>query len=176
MGSEMCIRDSFDAVRSESWAFQNPAHSYTFLIDSFKQNWERHLESYQKYSGKKDIGIFMIEYPETALAMCENVYGRWIDGMAQGDMREQESFKDYRLSRDKALLNYMYDFRNEIKYVIFVNPQRVEVIRTENIPYLLQLMPWDYAIYPMQVCTMASIYNISIPNSLAKGDESNDQT
>lgn len=81
------------------------------------------MESYQKYSGKKDIGIFMIEYPETALAMCENVYGRWIDGMAQGDVREQESFKDYRLSRDKALLNYMYDFRNEIKYVIFVNPQ-----------------------------------------------------
>lgn len=174
--TEWNITPSFDAVRSESWAFQNPAHSYTFLIDSFKQNWERHLESYQKYSGKKDIGIFMIEYPETALAMCENVYGRWIDGMAQGDMREQESFKDYRLSRDKALLNYMYDFRNEIKYVIFVNPQRVEVIRTENIPYLLQLMPWDYAIYPMQVCTMASIYNISIPNSLAKGDESNDQT
>ena len=167
---------SFDRVRSESWAFQNPAHSYTFLIDSFKQNWERHLESYQKYSGKKDIGIFMIEYPETALAMCENVYGRWIDGMAQGDMREQESFKDYRLSRDKKLLKYIYDFNKIIKYVIFVNPVRCDVIRTKNIPYLIRLMPWDYLVYPMQVCTMATVSNITIPVPYAEGDESNDKT
>lgn len=167
---------SFDRVRSESWAFQNPAHSYTFLIDSFKQNWERHLESYQKYSGKKDIGIFMIEYPETALAMCENVYDLWIDGMAPGDMREQESFKDYRLSRDKKLLKYIYDFNKIIKYVIFVNPVRCEVIRTKNIPYLIRLMPWDYLVYPMQVCTMATVSNITIPVPYAEGDESNDKT
>lgn len=78
------------------------------------------------------------------------------------------------LDVDDATFERDYDFRNEIKYVIFVNPQRVEVIRTENIPYLLQLMPWDYAIYSMQVCTIASVHNISIPNSLAKGDESDD--
>lgn len=167
---------SFDRVRSESWAFQNPAHSYTFLIDSFKQNWERHLESYQKYSGKKDIGIFMIEYPETALAMCENVYDRWIDGMAPGDMREQESFKDYRLSRDKELLKYVYGFKSVIKYVVFINPVRCEVIRIENIPYLIHLMPWDYLVYPMQVCTMATVSNITIPAIYAEGDENNDKT
>lgn len=167
---------SFDGVRSKSWAFQNPAHSYTFLINSFKQNWEHHLESYQKYSGEKDIGIFMLEYPETALAMCENVYGDWIDGMAQGDMREQESFKDYRLSRDKELLKYIYDFNSVIKYVIFVNPVRCEIIRTENIPYLIRLMPWDYLVCPMQVCTMATLSNITVPAFFAEGDENNDKT
>lgn len=167
---------SFGTICSESWAFQNPKHSHDFLIESFIRNWKNHMESYKSYSGEKKIGIFMIEYPEIALAMCENVYCKWIDGMSQGDMREQESFKDYRLSRDKKLLNYIYEFRNEIKYVVFVNPVRCEVIRTENIPYLLQLMPWDFAIYPMQVCTMATVHNISIPHSLAKGDEPNDQT
>lgn len=165
---------SFDRVRSGSWAFQNPTHSHEYLMNSFKQNWESHICSSKRFSGEKSIGIFMIEHPEISLAMCEDVYSNWINGMSPGDMREQEKFKDYRLSRDKALLNYMYDFRNEIKYVIFVNPQRVEVIRTENIPYLLQLMPWDYDIYSMQVCTIASVHNISIPNSLAKGDESDD--
>ena len=134
------------------------------------------MESYKKYSGKKDIGIFMIEYPEIALAMCENVYGDWIDGMAQGDMREQESFKYYRLSRDKKLLKYIYDFNKIIKYVIFVNPVRCEVIRTKNIPYLIRLMPWDYLVYPMQVCTMATVSNITIPVPYAEGDESNDKT
>lgn len=167
---------SFDRVRSKSWTFQNPVHSHNFLIDSFKQNWEHHLESCQKYSGKKDIGIFMIEYPEIALAMHENVYGDCIDGMAQGDMREQESFKDYRLSRDKELLKYIYDFKGAIKYVVFVNTVRCEVIRTENIPYLIHLMPWDYLVYPMQVCTMTTVSNITVPALFTEGDEDNDKT
>ena len=165
---------SFGRVHSESWEFQNPAHSHEYLMNSFKQNWESHINSSKRFSGEKSIGIFMVEHPEISLAMCENVYSSWINGMSQGDMREQEKFKDYRLSRDKELLNYMHAFRDEIKYVIFVNPQRVEVIRTENIPYLLQLMPWDYAIYPMHVCTKTSAHNISIPNSLERGDESDD--
>lgn len=167
---------SFDRVCSKSWPFQNPTHSHTFLIDSFKQNWNHHMESCKKYSGKKDIGIFMIEYPETALAMCENVYGDWIAGMAQGDMREQESFKDYRLSRDKELLKYIYGFNSVIKYVVFVNPVRCEVIRTENIPYLIRLMPWEYLVCPMQVCTVSTVSNITIPVAYAEGDEDDDRT
>lgn len=169
------ITPSFDAVRSESWAFQNPAHSHEYLMDSFKQNWERHISSSKRFSGEKSIGIFMVEHPEISLAMCENVYGGWINGMSQGDMREQESFKDYRLSRNKELLKYVYGFKSVIKYVVFINPVRCEVIRTENIPYLIRLMPWDYLVYPMQVCTMATVSNITIPVHYAEGDESNDK-
>ena len=117
-----------------------------------------------KYSGRKDVGVFLIEYPETALAMCENVYSGWIDGMSQGDMREQESFKEYRLSRDKELLSFIYQQKDAIKYVLFVNQSRFEVIKTDNIPYLLNLMPWDYVIYPLSVQTISSLHNISIPN------------
>lgn len=167
---------SFDRVRSESWAFQNPTHSHDFLMDSFKKNWGRHLASSKKYSGEKEIGIFIVEYTEIALAMCENVYCHWIDGMAQGDMREQESFKEYRLSRDKKLLKYIYGFKSAIKYVVFVNSARCEVICTENIPYLLCLMPWEYLIYPMQVCTMSTLSNITMPAPFAEGDEKSDQT
>lgn len=118
----------------------------------------------------------MVEHPEISLAMCENVYGGWINGMSQGDMREQENFKDYRLSRDKELLKYVYGFKSVIKYVVFTNPVRCEVIRTENIPYLIHLMPWDYLVYPMQVCTMATVSNITIPAPYAEGDENNDKT
>lgn len=99
--SEWNETPSFDKVRSKSWSFSNPTHSYEFLSDSFRSNWQHHMESYKKYTGSKQIGIFMIEYPENALAMCENVYHDWIDGMSQGDMRGQEKFKEYRLSRDK---------------------------------------------------------------------------
>lgn len=160
---------SFDEVRSKSWAFTNPTHSHDFLIASFKNNWEHHMDSYRKYNGAKEVGIFMIEYPEFALSMCENVYCDWIDGMAQGDMRDQEKFKEYRLSRDKKLLEYIYQFREQIKYVIFINQVRYEVIRTENIPYLLKLMPWDFVIYPLVVTTVSTVNNISIPANLGQG-------
>lgn len=165
---------SFDDVRLKSWIFSNPVHSYEFLFDSFRSNWKHHLESCKKYAGSKQIGIFMVEYTEFALAMCENVYHDWIDGMSQGDMREQEKFKEYRLSRDKKLLEYIYQFKDEIQYVIFLNQARIEVIRTENIPYLIKLLPWDYVIYPLQVTTVASVYNISVPVAQMQGDETND--
>ena len=91
----------------------------------------------KKYAGSKQIGIFMVEYPEFALAMCENVYHDWIDGMSQGDMREQEKFKEYRLSRDKKLLEYIYQFKDEIQYVIFLNQARIEVIPALRIYHIL---------------------------------------
>lgn len=167
---------SFDEVRSKSWTLENSVHSHDFLFASFKNNWEHHMESYSKYNGTKEVGIFMVEYPEVALAMSENVYCDWIDGMAQGDMREQEKFKEYRLSRDKKLLKYIYQFWNQIKYVIFVNQVRYEVIRTENIPYLLRLMPWDFEIYPLAVTTISTVKNISVPVNIGQGEEQDDQT
>lgn len=166
----------FEEIRSESWEFQNPEHSHDFLMTSFKQNWERHLESRANYSGNKDIGIFMVEYPEMALAMAENIYCGWVDGMSSGDMREGEKFKEYRLSRDKELLNYIHDFKDTIKYVIFVNNARCEVIRTENIPHLLCIMPWDYLIYPELVITVSTVSCITRSKSFAKEETGNGKT
>lgn len=167
---------SFDAVRSKSWAFTNPAHSYELLVDSFKHNWEHHMESYGKYTGSKQIGIFMVNYPEFALAMYENIYKDWIDKMSDGDMREEEDFKEYRLSRDKKLLRYIYQFKDKIKYVVFLNCKRIEVIRTENIPYLIKLLPWDYTIYSSDVSTTESICNISVPAAPKQEGEIDDKT
>lgn len=152
---------SFDEVRSQHWSMKNPEHSHGFLIKSFKKNWQKHLESLDKYIGCKDIGIFMIEYSDIALTMIENVYKDWIDGMSQGDMSEPESFEYYRLSRDKELLKFMYDYREKIKYVIFVNYHGYEILRLENIPYLLKLLPYEYVIVPAQIKIIDSVYSKS---------------
>ncbi len=168
---------SFEAVRSKSWKFANPSYTYDLLVNSFKHNWEHHMESYEKYTGSKQIGIFMVEYPEIALTMYENVYQGWINGMSNGDMREQELWSEYRISRDKYLLQYVYQFRESIKYVIFRNYARVEVICTENIPYLLKLLPWEYLIGPLQqVTTVASVYSIDVPAALKQEGETDDKT
>lgn len=47
-------------IHSEHWTMKYSKHSYKYLCDSFKQNWQKHMESYNKYTGNKDIGIFMI--------------------------------------------------------------------------------------------------------------------
>lgn len=154
---------SYGEVRSKHWSIDNPEHSHSFLIKSFKDSWKNHIESLDKYVGKKNIGIFMIEYSDYALSMCENVYKNWIDGMSQGDMRGQEKFQCYRLTRDKVLLDFVYQYKDRIKYVIFVYWDGFEIIKLENIPYLLKLIPWEYVVSPMAVKNVSSLYNVSVP-------------
>lgn len=187
---------SFDKARSKSWERENCEHNYSNLVESFKRNFEHHINSLDKYNGNKAVGIFMIENSEFAMSMMENVYVDWIDGMSQGDLREQQTFNCYRLSRDKTMLNYLYNFRDKLKYVIYIYKELVhreggvglevfecnevrkfEVIKIDNIPYLLQLLPWDFVIAPMyvkHVNNVSSIYNIS-PKA-DNNEESNDET
>lgn len=168
-------KPSFNKVRSKSWVFCNPIHSYEFLVDSFKKNWENHIGSYKKY-GEKQIGIFMVEYPEYALSMCENVFQDWIDGMSQGDMvSKPKIFNEYRLTRDKELLEYIYRFRDKIKYVIFVNRERHEVIRTDKVPYLLRLLPWNYVVHPLCAVTVGSMHNFTTYIDFEQEDKVDDK-
>lgn len=95
--------------------------------------------------------------------MIEQVYSGWKDGMSQGDMREQQEFKCYRLSRDKKMMEFIYQYKNKIDYVIFVYCDGFEIIRLENIPYLLSLLPLDFHIYPLVAGKIASVHNISVP-------------
>ena len=73
--------------------------------------------------------------------MLENVYEKWEDGMSQGDLREPESLKCYRLTRDKLLLEFVYKYKDKIKYVIFVYNQNFGIIKIENIRYFPELSP-----------------------------------
>lgn len=141
------------------WAISNPEHTYEFLKGSFKIHWEKHIRSLEAYSGNKDCGIFMIEYTDMALEMFENICSDWKNGMSQGDMRVPERILDYRLSRDKAMLEYIYGYRDQIKYVVFVYSSGVEVIRVENIPYITNLLPWQYTVKAKNVIHIVSKKN-----------------
>lgn len=163
----------FENVRSQTWTHNNPEHSYQNLVDSFKRNWESHIRSAQKYLGCKKNGVFLIEYSEIALSMYENMYTGWPSGLSNGDMRYPEKHTLYRLSRDKNLLRYIYDYKDIIQYVVFVNNQNCEIIKTENVQHLIRLIPWDFSIYPLSVTAVSTIYCVSIDNNFQKG-ENND--
>lgn len=58
--------------------------------------------------------------------------------------------------------------------MIFVNRANLEVICTENIPNLIKLLPRDYVIYPLQITTIDSVYNISVQADSKQGEETDD--
>ena len=62
-------------------------------------------------------------------------------------------------------------YKNYIKYAIFVYGDGFEIIRLENIPYLIKLLPWDYITYPLAVNTMQSLYNVSIHENIEKKEK-----
>ena len=92
--------------------------------------------------------------------------------MSNGDLREAERLDCYRITRDKEILKYMYEFKEKIKYVIFIYGEKCEIIKLENIPYILKLIPWNYAIASkMNAMLISSLYKL--PN-IEIGDEINE--
>ena len=157
---------SFDKVRSCTSSMQNPEHSYEYLCRSIETNFKNHLMSLDKYNGNKEVGIFLIENPEFALSMVENIFEDYPDDISHGDLREQQTLRCYRLSRDKKRLNYLYAFKDRIKYIFYCYTdnaiKKYEIIKLDSIPYLLKLLPWDFTICSLCADTISSIYNISV--------------
>lgn len=92
----------------KSYAFKQPPLKYEELMTSFEKIWEHHIESLKKYAGPKDIGIFFIEHPEFGVKMIEKAYEDVKEGLRYDDFRVEQEFSEYRLSRDKRALEYIY--------------------------------------------------------------------
>ncbi len=152
---------SFGTIQSKSWPFTYPQHSYDFLVKSFTEKWNHHIESLSKYDGQHEIGIFLIDYPETVLG--HHIDFDVLPERLYGDLLFRDDHKWYRLSRDRYLLNFIYDYREMVKYVIFKNMDYFEVIAAETIPELIKLLPWRYQFYPCMVTEVRSVYGTSIP-------------
>lgn len=122
-------------------------HSYSWFVGSFKSNWEHHVDSLDAYDGNKDVGVFLIDFRQNFLLMhCDQLGDiKWPDGVSVGDLWTSESNKKYRLSRDKALLEYIHQYKDKVKYVIFVYDDcDFEVISIQNIPLIVKLLPYSY--------------------------------
>lgn len=124
-------------------------HSHSNLINSFKSNWNNHIGNLEKYHRNKDNGIFLVEYFEKAALSMAELKLEGTDGLFIGDYNsDQEVIYSYRLSRDKKLLNWLYQFKDRIEYVIFLTEDNVEIIKLSNILKLLKILPYDYIIAP----------------------------
>ncbi len=135
-------------IETLTQVFTYPRHSYEYFCTSFKKTWEHHAESLDQYGGCKDIAVFMIEYQEHTLHMCEDFSELKLkEKFSYGDLLKDERYSYYRLSRDKNLLNYIYGYKGKIDYVVMVTEDELpEIIKVENIPELLKLNPHGFLI------------------------------
>ena len=101
-------------------------NSYDNFVSSFKKNWKHHIESLEKYTGEKRIGIFLVENSGATFRQMKD--GRYLGNL-------------YFLHLDKILLPFIYEFRDQIQFTIFKNAQFYEIIETDEIPKLLKTIP-----------------------------------
>lgn len=161
---------SFES-RSKEWIRTNlPEYSYKNLVFSFKSNFEKHLRSLEKYIGEKDLSIFLIENDEVNLEMYENSY-KDMKELRCDYPKRQEYFTRYMLSRDKDMLNYIYNFKDKIKYIIYFYEENFEVIKVENIPELFKYLRNEYIILPRKIYETYVVANVSKPFSLRSDNE-----
>ena len=162
---------SYNQVRSKRWIRNNlPEYSYENLVFSFKSNFEKHLKSLEKYNGEKDLSIFLIENEEVNLEMYENSY-KDMENLRYDYPQRQEHFIRYMLSRDKNMLNYIYNFKDKIKYIIYFYEENFEVIKVENIPELFKYLRNEYIILPRKIYETYVVANVSKPFSLRSYNE-----
>ncbi len=144
-------------------------HTYKNFTDSFKNNFEHHLQSMSKYSGNKEHGIFLIEYSDSALCMTKKYPADIMIGVSYGDLLTKEN-PSYRLSRDIELLRYIYDKKDEIEFVIFVDENGfhgtwIDVIKTANALEIIKLLHEGYDFHCAMIGSSHYGIGVSVPKN-----------
>ena len=142
-------------------------HSYEYFVESFKSNFENHLLSAHKYTGNNEHGIFLIEYADSALCMTKKYASDLMLEVSYGDLLTREN-PAYRLSRDIDLLKYIYEKRNEIEFVIFVNENEfhgtwIDVIKSANALEIIKLLHEGYDFHCAMIGSSHFGIGVSIP-------------
>ena len=170
--SEDLPEDSLSIISVGTPQFWHKTHTYENFVRSFKTNLEHHLESMVKYSGNKECKIFMVEYNDSALLMNKKVPRDLMLNVTYGDLVKREC-PAYRLSRDIDLLQYIYEKKEQIDYLIFVDDNCfhgafADIIKVSNSLEIIKLLHEGYAFHCAMVGSSESGIGVSV--SKGKGD------
>ena len=70
MGRELNDAPPANNLTREICEMEAPPYSYEMYEASFRKNWQHHINSLQKYTGCRDVGIFLMEYQGPFLRQC----------------------------------------------------------------------------------------------------------
>ena len=94
--------------------------TFDFFVKSFKKNWEKHIESLNKYDGNTENVCFLIESDCFGLKMERDNSINHSLGIKTGRIVEnyigdgKECFNSILLGRCKELLEYVYTFKDKV--------------------------------------------------------------
>ncbi|ALS02042.1 hypothetical protein ATZ33_11795 [Enterococcus silesiacus] len=106
-------------------------HSHENIVNSIKKNWNKHVDSLEKYEGIKEHGIFLIEYADTFAMETAEIIGNQIS----------EVYDSYRMNTDKELLEWLYNYKEKIEYIILFNVSSLEIIKVNQIMNFIDGVP-----------------------------------
>lgn len=121
-----------NSLTCEVKEMKTPLYTYEQYMASFQRNWQHHINSLQKYTGCREIGIFLVEYQGPVFKMLCN--RRLVDC--------------YWLHKDIGMLEYIASYKDQLSYVIFVDSLSCEVIKLDDIPALIKQVPADICFEP----------------------------
>lgn len=151
--------------------------SYVNFEVSFHKNVEKHIRSLKDWlmcnenDGK--YGIFMIDMRrELSLMMCENSQRLYDSSIQYGRLwKSPETVHGYSLGLDKNLLNWLYQYRSFLKFVIFATSDFLDIVCLENIPKIIEANIFGYIIYPCVSFNICSGYSFNLPYDLKLENE-----
>ncbi len=124
---------------SISWSRKDVEHSYENFQKSLAANIKNHLESLDKFEGEKKLKIFLIEYSDFGLEMMEQLP----DNLLYLGVQPEHLWR-YKLSKDKNVLKYLYEFKDKIDYIILEDNEDCEIIKLSNIPNIISNMKYYF--------------------------------
>lgn len=157
--SDGAIRTMYDAK-----AFSRFNETLSLFEKSFKSHWESHIVSLHEYEGQKHLSCFMIESDDMLLVHEDCSDG---EGLYYGNLVNERTAL-FCLAYDVTLLDFMYEYRDDIDYVIYFNFRGcTEIIKVANIPFLKKfLQSRKFSIASGRGVQMISTVGISIPDDL----------
>lgn len=171
--SEMSGKPTYGEIKQVEKAFSyRGEQSHAFLLRSLIGSTEKHIKSANDYCGNKDIRVFLIEYNELSLRV-QITYPDVKPERMYGDLLRREDVTEYRISRDKEALHFLYSKKDFIDYVVFATEVGFEIVKVEDIPEILKLLVFDYEFHTVMLTTMSCMYGTSVPigvNNNSGGD------
>lgn len=107
-------------------------YSHEYFMNSFKRQWNKHINSLNKYDKNKEISAFMIEYKGAPLTIKEG--NRFIEF--------------YKIYKDKQTIEFISNYKNQIKYVIYIDNNGCQIIEIKKIIENFVPLPNNYEIKP----------------------------
>jgi hypothetical protein len=125
---------------SFSACYTSTNNSLKNYIESLEECWKKHLDSLKKENERLrslHISAILIESDDDLLKVAK------FENMQQGIIKSENTDLPFELIYNKNILDFIYQYKGIIKYVIFKNNYCVRVLKVDSIPTIIDLTDWS---------------------------------